>query len=280
MCGCGGTGLRDSARCWNAGAVATSGLAIVCVAAEPFWGARLLGAGLCAIACAGFVGWRAIHDPAVRREAANHWILMGGTAIATLAAFHHAALPPVRSPTLVRAVTIVTWSVAIAANLAVDVCRLAPDPRLARVFRWHVSARPLPCGRDRVDWVVDVSLVSLDRLRPLAAHRPPLSISARYSGLTTELRAPNRSFDLGRTRSGTGEIQPSDGELVARNAMAFCLLRSRLKASGSLWNASPSISTRRLRVAKHEVDLVPATIWFGFQPVIPHPQHWRTAFGG
>jgi hypothetical protein len=94
------TGLRGQAHGgWELASVATSGLAIVSVAAGIvffgfiFWVLALC--GYCVMT--GFVGWRAVHDPAVRRDVpADHWILMGGTAIATLAGVH---CPPVRSPT-------------------------------------------------------------------------------------------------------------------------------------------------------------------------------------
>ncbi|MDT5079128.1 MAG: hypothetical protein QOJ80_3765 [Mycobacterium sp.] len=111
------TGLRDRAHgAWMLASVATSGLAIVCVAAGTvLWGLVFWVLALCGYCVlAGFVGWRAVHDPAVRRDVpADHWILMGGTAIATLAGVHvHAALPAGPIADVVRAVTIVTWSVA------------------------------------------------------------------------------------------------------------------------------------------------------------------------
>jgi Voltage-dependent anion channel len=111
------TSLRDQARgAWMLASVATSGLAIVCVAAGTvFWGLVFWVLALCGYCVlAGFVGWRAVHDPAVRRDVpADHWILMGATAIATLAGVHiHAALPAGPIADVVRAVTIVTWAVA------------------------------------------------------------------------------------------------------------------------------------------------------------------------
>jgi hypothetical protein len=111
------TGLRDQAHgAWMLATVATSGLAIVCVAAGTvFWGLVFWVLALCGYCVlAGFVGWRAIHEPATRRDVPpDHWILMGGTAIATLAGVHiHTALPAGPIADVVRAVTIVTWSVA------------------------------------------------------------------------------------------------------------------------------------------------------------------------
>jgi hypothetical protein len=111
------TGLRDRAHgAWMLVSVATSGLAIVCVAAGTvFWGLVFWVLALCFYCVlAGFVGWRAIRDPGTRRDVpADHWILMGGTAIATLAGVHiHAALPAGPIADVVRVVTIVTWSLA------------------------------------------------------------------------------------------------------------------------------------------------------------------------
>jgi Voltage-dependent anion channel len=111
------TGLRNRARgAWMLASVATSGLAIVSVASGiVFWGLVFWVLAL-ALYCvmAALVGWRALHDPAVRRDVpADHWILMGGTAIATLAGEHvHAALPSGPIADLVRVVTVVTWVLA------------------------------------------------------------------------------------------------------------------------------------------------------------------------
>lgn len=111
------TGLRDRAHGgWMLVSVATSGLAIVSVAVGVvflgfvFWVLGL--AGYCVLA--GLVGWRAVQYPAVRRDVpADHWILMGGTAIATLAGDHlHAELPVGPLAAAVLAVTIATWVLA------------------------------------------------------------------------------------------------------------------------------------------------------------------------
>lgn len=61
-----------------------------------------------------FVGWRAVKEPAVRRNVPpDHWILMGATGIATLAGVHvHGALDAGPIADAVRAATIVTWVVA------------------------------------------------------------------------------------------------------------------------------------------------------------------------
>jgi hypothetical protein len=110
-------GLRDRAHGgWELASVATSGLAIVFVAAGiMFWALIFWAVALCSyLMITGFVGWRAVHEPAVRREVPpDHWILMGGLAIATLAGDHiHAALYPGHISDTVRAVTIATWVVA------------------------------------------------------------------------------------------------------------------------------------------------------------------------
>ena len=111
------TGLRDQAHgAWVLTSVATSGLAIVSVELGiMFCGLIFWVLGLCAYCVTvGLVGWRAVHEPAVRRDVpADHWILMGGTAIATLAGDHiHAGLPPGVISDVVRAVTIATWVIA------------------------------------------------------------------------------------------------------------------------------------------------------------------------
>lgn len=110
-------GLRDHAQGgWQLLSVSTSGLAIVFVAGgNVFWPFVLwpLAMGFYVLVAA-LVGWRAVSDPSTRRNVpADHWILMGGTAIATLAGDHlHAALHPGPIADAVRAVTIVTWVIA------------------------------------------------------------------------------------------------------------------------------------------------------------------------
>ena len=110
-------GLRDRARgTWELASVATSGLALVCVAmghtvwALAFWLVALCGYGVMTT----LVAWRALGEPAVRRDVPpDHWILMGALAIATLAGEHIYVLLG-RGPlaTAVRVMTLLTLSVA------------------------------------------------------------------------------------------------------------------------------------------------------------------------
>ncbi|HKV19179.1 MAG TPA: tellurite resistance/C4-dicarboxylate transporter family protein [Mycobacterium sp.] len=110
-------GLRDRAHgAWQLLTVSTSGLAIVFVAGgNVFWPFVLWPLALVFyVVVAALVGWRAVADPSARRDVpADHWILMGGSAIATLAGEHlHAALYPGPIADAVRAVTIATWVIA------------------------------------------------------------------------------------------------------------------------------------------------------------------------
>jgi hypothetical protein len=110
-------GLRDHARgAWQLVSVSTSGLVIVCVAAgNVFWPFVLWPLALGSyVLLAALVGWRTVVDCSVRRDVpADHWILMGGTAIATLAGEHlHGALHEGPVADAVRLATIVTWAVA------------------------------------------------------------------------------------------------------------------------------------------------------------------------
>jgi Voltage-dependent anion channel len=110
-------GLRDHAHgAWQLLTVSTSGLVIVFIAGgNVFWPFVLWPLALgCYVVVAVLVGWRAVSDPPTRRDVpADHWILMGGTAIATLAGEHlHEALYPGPIADAVRLVTIVTWLVA------------------------------------------------------------------------------------------------------------------------------------------------------------------------
>jgi hypothetical protein len=110
-------GLRDRAHgAWELASVASSGLAMVFVAAQiMFWAfifwalALVLYVVMTALIC-----WRIAVDPAMRRNVApDHWILMGGLAIATLAGDHiHGALSPGPTADTVRGVTVVTWVLA------------------------------------------------------------------------------------------------------------------------------------------------------------------------
>lgn len=113
----GWTGLRRRARgTWELVSVATSGLAIVFVAGGTlFWAVIFWVVGLCLyVLMTGLIAWRALGEPEVRRDVpADHWILMGGAAIATLAGEHiHAELHrgPIADAVLV--VTIATLAVA------------------------------------------------------------------------------------------------------------------------------------------------------------------------
>ncbi|MBU8831572.1 tellurite resistance/C4-dicarboxylate transporter family protein [Mycolicibacterium goodii] len=111
------TGLRDRARgLWELASVATSGLAIVfTVGGVLFWAFTFWALALCLYAgMTSLVAWRALTEPGVRRNVpADHWILMGAAAIATLAGEHiHSALHPGPAAHAVLVVTVVTWGVA------------------------------------------------------------------------------------------------------------------------------------------------------------------------
>lgn len=113
----GWTGLRRRARgTWELVSVATSGLAIVFVAGGTlFWAVIFWVVGLCLyVMMTGLIAWRALGEPEVRRDVpADHWILMGGAAIATLAGEHiHAELHPGPIADAVLVVTIATLAVA------------------------------------------------------------------------------------------------------------------------------------------------------------------------
>ncbi|MFN3005232.1 tellurite resistance/C4-dicarboxylate transporter family protein [Mycolicibacterium wolinskyi] len=110
-------GLRNRARgTWELASVATSGLAIVAVAtgtvslAFVFWVLALC--VYCVMTA--LIAWRALGDSEVRRDVPpDHWILMGGVAIATLAGERiHAELAPGAVADAVRAVTVCTLAVA------------------------------------------------------------------------------------------------------------------------------------------------------------------------
>jgi hypothetical protein len=108
------TGLRDRAHGgWELASVATSGLAIVFVAGGTlFWGLIFwVLALLLYLAMTALVVWRGVW----RDVPPDHWIVMGGSAIATLAGEHvHAALYPGPIADAVRAVNIATWALATA----------------------------------------------------------------------------------------------------------------------------------------------------------------------
>jgi hypothetical protein len=113
----GWTGLCDRSRgAWELASVATSGLAIVFVEAGILLLALIVWVVALGVYCAmtALILWRAGHDPSTRRDVPpDHWIVMGGLAIATLAGdhIHHALLPgPIADA--VRVVTVVTWALA------------------------------------------------------------------------------------------------------------------------------------------------------------------------
>ncbi|MGA5463198.1 tellurite resistance/C4-dicarboxylate transporter family protein [Mycobacterium sp. NPDC050041] len=111
------TGLRDRAHgAWELVSVATSGLAIVSVASGiVFWAIAFWLLALCwYLVMTSLIIWRIGADPAMRRDVPpDHWILMGGLAVSTLAGDHlHHALPPGPFADAVEHVTIGTWVLA------------------------------------------------------------------------------------------------------------------------------------------------------------------------
>ncbi|MCZ8378037.1 tellurite resistance/C4-dicarboxylate transporter family protein [Mycobacterium sp. CPCC 205372] len=111
------SGLRGRAHgAWELVSVATSGLAIVFVALGIlFWGTAFWLLALCwYLVMTSLVVWRIGADPAMRRGVPpDHWILMGGLAVSTLAGDHlHHALPPGPFADAVKHVTIGTWLLA------------------------------------------------------------------------------------------------------------------------------------------------------------------------
>lgn len=111
------TGIRDRARgLWELASVATSGLAIVYMAGGILFAAIFFWVlALCVyVVMTSLVAWRAIVEPGVRRNVpADHWILMGAAAIATLAGEHiHSTLYPGPIADAVLVVTVVTLALA------------------------------------------------------------------------------------------------------------------------------------------------------------------------
>jgi Transposase, Mutator family len=149
----GWTGLRERAHGgWGLASVATSGLAIVFVEASfLFWALIFWFFALCVYGLmTGLVLWRAVHEPAVRRNVApDHWILMGGLAIATLAGDpspRRVAFWPVRGRGTRRDDR--DLGARHAMDCAAGLRRVAQNPRLARgVPAGDVLARPAPGDR-------------------------------------------------------------------------------------------------------------------------------------
>jgi tellurite resistance protein TehA-like permease len=162
------TGLRDRAHGgWELASVATSGLAIVAVAAGivvwafAFWVLALM----IYVVMTGLVCWRAVHEPAVRRDVPpDHWILMGGLAIATLAGSHlYGALQPGPIADVVRGVTIVTWvlaSLAIVPLACVGWRRIRAWPAVFPLGM-YASATHDMAGETGWGWLTGVSLAFL-----------------------------------------------------------------------------------------------------------------------
>lgn len=110
-------GLRDRAHGgWELASVATSGLAMALVAADVlFWAVVVWVLALVAyVFVTALVVWRWAHDGPERRVSApDSWVVMGGSAIATLAGEHiHQAMIPGPIADGIRAVTIATWVLA------------------------------------------------------------------------------------------------------------------------------------------------------------------------
>lgn len=110
-------GLRDRARgTWELPSVATSGLAIVFMTGGAmFWAFLFWIVALCVYCVMTLlIAWRAIREPAMRCDVpSDHWILMGGLAIATLAGDHiHAELHPGPIAAAVGVVTLTTLIIA------------------------------------------------------------------------------------------------------------------------------------------------------------------------
>jgi hypothetical protein len=160
------TGLRDRAHGgWELASVATSGLAIGSAAAGivflafAFWILALV----IYLLVTSLICWRAVHDPAVRRDVPpSHWILMGALAIATLAgSYLHDALHPGPIADAVCIVTIVTWAMASLAivPLACVGWRRMRDWPAVFPLGMYASATYELAGDTGWGWLNDVSLV-------------------------------------------------------------------------------------------------------------------------
>jgi Voltage-dependent anion channel len=222
----GWTGLCDRARgAWELASVATSGLAIVFVEARIVLLALIVWVVALGVYCAmtALILWRARHDASTRRDVPpDHWIVMGGLAIATLAGdhIHHALLPgPIADA--VRVVTVVTWA----------------DPQLAR----HLPARHVLVGdlRDGVgDGVVraagGVAGVLLARVGRLAPHPPAIcgDSAAVSAGQTPQVA--RRTSAITRSGYSVRSSQVNRSTCQPRRISRFCRTRSFWKSSTSL----------------------------------------------
>ncbi|WP_208301176.1 tellurite resistance/C4-dicarboxylate transporter family protein [Mycobacterium sp. DL440] len=110
-------GLRDRARgTWELASVGTSALSLVFMVEGIMFWAFIFWVAALGLYClmTGLIAWRALAEPEVRRNVPpDHWILMGGIAIATLAGEHiHVGLSPGPFADTVRGLTLVTFAVA------------------------------------------------------------------------------------------------------------------------------------------------------------------------
>ncbi len=179
----GWTGLRDRARgAWELASVATSGLAIVFVEARILFLALIFWVLALGVYCAmtALILWRAGYDASTRRDVPpDHWIVMGGLAIATLAGDHiHHALHPGPIADAVRVGDDRDVGARVAVDPAADRDRLAAGSQLAcRLPARHVFVGDVRDGaRDGVVRAAGrVAGVLLDRVGRLAPHPPAIS---------------------------------------------------------------------------------------------------------
>jgi hypothetical protein len=219
----GWTGLRDRAHGgWELASVATSGLAIVFVEASIlFWALIFWFFALCVYdLMTGLVLWRAVHEPAVRRNVApDHWILMGGLAIATLAGDHiHGALHPGPFADAVRVVTIVTWILAtlwILPLACVGWRRIRDWPAVFPLGMYSSAtfAMALETGCPGLgDRLAGVLLDRVGRVAARRGSRLPCDFSALAFAIR-RLARTNRTLDLGDDAVRVlGEVQPGEVE--------------------------------------------------------------------
>jgi hypothetical protein len=225
------TGLRDRAHgAWELASVATSGLAIVFTELRiMFFALAFWVLALCVYAVmTGLVCWRAVHDPATRQNVPpDHWILMGGLAIATLAGDHiHGAQYPGPLADAVRVVTIVTWVLATLwiVPLAVIGWRRIRNWPAVFPLGMYSAATFAMAGETGVRALVTVSLVFFWialAVWLLVAVPVSLAISARLRSPSDvfairRLARTNRTLDLGDDAVRVlGEVQPGEVEHLA-----------------------------------------------------------------